>query len=104
MTNEIELGVTIAALAIEVALVVFCYYKALQPPNPLKTKINQLSFNDADSGIAIFGNFGPCRLIDCRETSQTQTKTWNVNHRQYVSLWIFNVGPSHMDFEYGRNE
>ena len=39
MTNQIELGITIGILLIELALFAFCYHQAKQPPNPAKPRL-----------------------------------------------------------------
>jgi hypothetical protein len=39
MTTNIELAITIAALLIEGGLIALCYYRAKQPPDPLKPRI-----------------------------------------------------------------
>lgn len=39
MSNEIELVVTITVLVLEIGLLVLCYYKAKQPPDPANPRI-----------------------------------------------------------------
>ena len=39
MTNEIELAVTLVVLLITIGLIALSYYKAKQPPNPLKPRL-----------------------------------------------------------------
>ena len=44
MTNEVELAITIAALVVEIGLFALCYYKAKQPPDPLKPRLVSYPF------------------------------------------------------------
>jgi hypothetical protein len=39
MTTNIELVITITALLVEAGLIALCYYRAKQPPDPLKPRI-----------------------------------------------------------------
>jgi hypothetical protein len=39
MTSEIELAITLAIMIAEAGLIAFCYYRAKQPPDPLKPRI-----------------------------------------------------------------
>jgi hypothetical protein len=38
MTTEIELAITIVIMLAEIGAIAYCYYKAKQPPDPLKLR------------------------------------------------------------------